>query len=56
MAERWMSARRLRAPGVCSATAPASQTMPSATAAASSAPPTPSTTVSPGIRSRRRSP
>jgi hypothetical protein len=42
MNERWMSLRNFRAPGVCSATAPAIQTRASPSAATSSAPPIPS--------------
>jgi hypothetical protein len=53
-AERWMSPRSSRAPGVCSATAPNSHARPSPTHALSSAPSSPSTIPSPGSRTSVR--
>ena len=51
--DRWMSLRNLRAPGVCSATAPAIHTSARPSAATSSAPPIPSIMPASGNASRR---
>ena len=55
ISERWISLRSTRAPGVCSATAPAIHTMPSATAMLSAAPSSPSKIPNPGSRTSARS-
>ena len=54
IAERWMSRRRLRAPGVWSAIAPTTHATPRPTAAISTAPISPSTIPNPGARRRTK--